>query len=298
MPDRPDTTVIGSYPTEIKNLEFIDKYYQNKQISWEKYIKNAVDDMVNAGINIISDGQTRDPFVNIYLRKIKGCRIRARPEVIDQVEFEKPITVGDIKYVKKIAPKKTKIVGLLAGPYTLAKSCVDMYYHDEKALSFDIAKVLQKEAELLQNHVDLISVDEPFFSISMPDYANDLIKIVTRKVKCKKRLHVCGDVSTIIPILLDMPVDILSHEFKAQPKLFKHFKEHSITKEICLGCIRSDKKRVESTKEIKNHILKGKDVFDGKIGQLAPDCGLRHIPKENAFKKLVNLVKAGEEVYG
>lgn len=298
MKDKPDTTVIGSYPSEINSLEFIDKYYQNKQISWEKYIKNAVDDMVNAGINIISDGQTRDPFVNIYLRKIKGCRIRARPEVIDQVEFEKPITVGDIKYVKKIVPKKTKIVGLLAGPYTLTKSCVDMYYHDEKALSFDLARVLQKEAELLQKHVDLISIDEPFFSISMPDYANDLIKIVTSKVKCKKRLHVCGDVSKIIPMLLDMPVDILSHEFKAQPKLFEHFKDYSMNKEICLGCIRSDKKRVESTKEIRNHIIKGKALFDGKISQLAPDCGLKHIPRENAFKKLVNLVKAGEEVYG
>jgi len=298
MEDKPNTTVIGSYPIKIDNHEFINNYYQNKKTSWQRYIKNAVDDMVNAGIDIISDGQTRDPFVNIYFRKIKGCRIRARPEVVDNVEFEKPITVDDIKYVKKIIPEKTRIVGLIAGPYTLTKSCVDMYYNDEKKLSFDLADVLQKEAELLQKHVDLISVDEPFFSVSIPDYACDLIEIVTKKLSCRKRLHVCGDVSKIIPVLLDMPVDILSHEFKAQPGLFNNFKDYSVDKKICLGCVRSDKKRVEDIEEIKKHILKGIDVFDGKINQLSPDCGLRQIPRENAFKKLSNLVKAGEEIYG
>lgn len=293
-----ETTVVGSYPTKINNLEFMKDFYKQKPPSWEKYIKTAVEDMVKAGINIVSDGQTRDPFVNIYFRKIKGCRIRDRAEVINKVDFVEPITVEDQKFVRKIIPEKTKLLGLLTGPYTLTKSCVNMYYNDERDLAFDLADVLQKEAELLQKHVDLISIDEPFFSVSPPEYANDLIKKVFKKVSCKKRLHVCGDISKIISMLLDMPVDILSHEFKAQPSLFDDFKDYSISKKICLGSVRSDKKRVESVDEIKNHILKAVDIFDNKIDQIAPDCGLRQMPRENAFKKLENLVKAGEELYG
>jgi len=293
-----ETTVVGSYPTEINNLEFMKDFYNQRLPSWEKYIKTAVEDMVKAGINIVSDGQTRDPFVNIYFRKIKGCRIRDRAEVIDKVDFVEPITVEDQKFVRKIIPKETKLLGLLTGPYTLTKSCVNMYYNDERDLAFDLADVLQKEAELLQKHVDLISIDEPFFSVSPPEYANDLIKKVFKKVSCKKRLHVCGDISKIIPMLSDMPVDILSHEFKAQPSLLDDFKDCSVSKKICLGSVRSDKKRVESVDEIKNHILKAVDIFDSKISQLAPDCGLRQMPRENAFKKLENLVKAGEELYG
>jgi methionine synthase II (cobalamin-independent) len=190
------------------------------------------------------------------------------------------------------------MIGLLTGPFTLTKSCVDMYYNDEKDLCFDLANILQKEAELLQEHVDLISIDEPFFSVSYPDYAKDIIKIVTKKVNCKKRLHVCGNVTNIIPNLLDMPVDILSHEFKAQPNLINDFKNYSVSKEICLGSVRSDKKRVEDTNEIKNHILKAIDVFDGKISQVSPDCGLRQIPRDYAFRKLKNLVKACDDIYG
>lgn len=293
-----ETTVVGSYPTEINTLEFMKDFYNQKLPSWEKYIKTAVEDMVKAGINIVSDGQTRDPFVNIYFRKIKGCRIRDRAEVIDKVDFVEPITIADQKFVRKLIPKETKLLGLLTGPYTLTKSCVDMYYNNEKDLSFDLADVLQKEAEILQNHVDLISIDEPFFSVSTPEYAKDLIKKVFKKVNCKKRLHVCGDISKIIPLLLDMPVDILSHEFKAQTSLLDDFKDYSISKEICLGSVRSDKKRVESIDEIRTHILKATDIFDNKISQIAPDCGLRQMPRENAFKKLENLVKAGEEIYG
>ena len=292
------TTVVGSYPIKIDNMEFMKNFYNKNPPSWDKYIKSAVDDMIKAGINIISDGQTRDPFVNIYFRKIKGCRIRDRAEVIDKVDFAGPITIKDQKFVRDIIPKETKLLGLLTGPYTLSKSCVDMYYNNEKDLSFDLANVLQKEAEILQKHVDLISIDEPFFSVSPPDYAKDLIKIVLKKVNCKKRLHVCGDVSKIIPMLLDIPVDILSHEFKAKPSLIDDFKNYSISKEICLGSVRSDNKKVESIDEIKNHILKGINVFDYKISQIAPDCGLRQMPRKNAFKKLENLVKAGEEIYG
>jgi 5-methyltetrahydropteroyltriglutamate--homocysteine methyltransferase len=293
-----ETTVIGSYPVEINNLDFFKDFYNKKPPSWDDYIETAVYDMVDAGVDIVSDGQTRDPFVNIFLRKMKGVRVRNRPEIVDNIEFKEPITVDDIEYVKNIIPSDTKIVGLLAGPFTLMKSCVDLFYNDEKQICFDIAKVLQKEAEVLQDYVDLISCDEPFFSVSFPEYGQELINLVFEKVEVKKRLHVCGDVTSIIPGLLDMPVDVLSHEFKAQTYLIDEFKDYSVDKEICLGCVRSDDAKVEDVSEIENHINKAIDVFDDKVTQISPDCGLRHLSRENAFKKLRNLVIAGESVNG
>lgn len=295
---KPQTTVIGSYPVKYNNMELMKGYFEDKEITWNKYVDDAVNDMVNAGINIISTGQTKDPFVHIFLRKIGGCRIRDRPEVVDKVEYIQPITVDEIVYAKTIIPKQNKLVGLLTGPYTLAKSCVDLFYNDEEKLSMDLANVLNKEAKNLQEHVDLISVDEPFYSVEMPEYAKDLLDIVFKDVKVSKRLHVCGDVSGIIPELLDIPVDILSHEFKASPKLFDSFKEYESSKNVCLGSVRSDDKRVESIGEITDHIKKGIEVFGERIIQLSPDCGLRMMPRDSAFEKLKNLVKAGDMVYG
>jgi 5-methyltetrahydropteroyltriglutamate--homocysteine methyltransferase len=292
------TTVIGSYPVQVNSHELMNSYFNQTESSWDKYIDSAVNDQIKAGIDIISDGQTRDPFVNIFVRKLKGCRIRDRAEVIDKVEYSSPITVDDQIYVKKIVPKNKEIVGLITGPYTLMKSCVDMFYNDEKQLAFDFAKALNQEAKNLEIHVDLISIDEPFFSVEMPDYSKELISTIFKNVSCSKRLHVCGDVSKIIPNLLDMPVDILSHEFKASPQLFDKFKNYNISKNICLGSVRSDKAIVESVDEIIKHINHGIDIFGDKICQISPDCGLRLQPRDVAFQKLKNLVSAGEKIYG
>lgn len=294
----PITTVIGSYPVEIDSEEIMKNYYNQKAISWDKYIKSAVNDMLNAGIQMISDGQTRDSFVNIFYRKIGGCRIRERPEVFEKIEYNGPITIDDQKYVKNIIPKNKKLIGLLTGPYTLSKSGVDLFYHNEKELAFDFAHVLKQEAKTLQRYVDMISIDEPFFSVSMPDYAKELLEIIIKEINCPVRLHVCGDVSPIVSNILEIPVDVLSHEFKALPKLFNVFKDHSFNQSICLGSVRSDNPILESTREIVNHIKKGINIFGDKIAQISPDCGLRFLPRDIAYKKLKNLVKAWSIVYG
>ena len=298
MKNNVTTTVIGSYPVNIDNYDLMNHYFGQKEILWSKYIESAVNDMVNAGIQLVSDGQTRDPFVNIFYRKLGGCRIRERPEVIDKIQYNEPIIIEDQKYVKQIIPENRQLIGLLAGPHTLSQSCVDLFYNDEKELAFDFAEALRKEAESLQKHVDMISIDEPFFSVSMPDYAKELIETVTSGIKkCPVRIHICGDISEIIPEILELPVDILSHEFKATPKLFDAFKDHSFSQRICLGSVRSDKPVVEPVDDIIKHIRRGIDVFGDKISQLAPDCGLRLLPKGIAFQKLKNLVEAGEKIY-
>lgn len=296
--EKPKTTIIGSYPVKIDVMELMNNYFSQTDISWKKYIDTAVKDLIDIGIEIISDGQTRDPFVNIFTRKLKGCRIRSRTEIIDKIEYDNPITIEDLKYVKKIIPKDIKLIGLITGPYTLTKSCVDLYYNNEEKIAFDFAYALSCEAKLMQNIVDIISIDEPFFSIVVPKYGKDIIGIITDSISCPIRLHSCGDVSKVVSELLDMPVDILSHEFKATPKLFDSFSEFNITKKICLGSVRSDNTKIEPVDEIVDHIRRGIEIFGNKIVQLGPDCGLRLLPRDIAFQKLKNLVKARNKVYG
>jgi 5-methyltetrahydropteroyltriglutamate--homocysteine methyltransferase len=292
------TTVIGSYPSDIDKMRIVKSYFNQEDYSWEDPIKSAVNDMINAGIDIISDGQIRDPFVNIFTRKLKGCRIRDRTEIIGKVDYIRPITIEDQRFVKNLIPKDKMLLGLITGPYTLTKSSVDHFYHDEKELAYDFANALRKEAESLAKIVDIISIDEPFFSMGVPDYGKDLISILSKDISCPIRLHCCGDITSVISDIIDMPVDILSHEFKAQPKLFDSFKDYNTSKGICLGCVRSDNTYIENVKEIIEHIKTGIDIFGDRVTQLAPDCGLRMLPRKIAFEKLKNIVIAGEKVYG
>ena len=298
MNNKIKTCVIGSYPVHADAMEIMNGYFNGEEVSWNKYIKYAVNDMINTGLDIVSDGQTRDPFIQIFTRKLKGCRIRARTEIVDKVEYNGPITLEDQKYVRSLIPEDKELACILTGPYTLSKSCVDLHYNDEKELAFDFAYALKQEAEIIQKHVDMVSIDEPFFSNEFPDYGKELIEIITKDISCPTRLHVCGDVSKIVPELLEMPVDILSHEFKASPQIFDAFKDYNFSQKICLGAVRSDDTQVESVEEIMKHVERGISIFGEKIVQLAPDCGQRLLPRDIAFQKLKNLVKVGEKING
>ena len=63
------TAVIGSYPVQVDTTDLMKNYFDQKESSWAKYIESAVGDMTTAGIEMIADGQTRDPFINIFTRK-------------------------------------------------------------------------------------------------------------------------------------------------------------------------------------------------------------------------------------
>jgi len=78
------TSVIGSYPVPIDTLEIMKDYFDEKESSWESYIHQATSEMVSAGIDIVSDGQTRDPFIQLFTRYLSdaGSEIEPRLSVL------------------------------------------------------------------------------------------------------------------------------------------------------------------------------------------------------------------------
>ena len=148
------STVIGSYPIEINKIKIIENYFSGLVEPWDTYIESAIGDMIKTNIDFISDGQTRDPFINIFFRNIKGCRIRSRPEVINKLEYSNHIILDDIIKSKKIIPKNKGLIGVIAGPYTLSESVVDHFYNNKKKLAFDFAKIIRKEIDLIIPYID------------------------------------------------------------------------------------------------------------------------------------------------
>jgi 5-methyltetrahydropteroyltriglutamate--homocysteine methyltransferase len=297
--EKPVLTVIGSYPVDINRLQLMQSYFQDAQLSsWHPIIKQAVDQMIHAGVSLVSDGQTRDPFMTIFTRGFTGCQVRERTEIIEPIEFAHPVTLSDLEFVRSILPNDIKFLGLLVGPYTLSQSVVDQVYNDDTEVAFAFAEALRQEAESIESVVDMISIDEPFYANKFPEYAPELIKHVLQNISCPTRLHACGNVTHIVSRLLDLPVDVLSHEFAATPELFHAFAEFpNEHKQICLGSVRSDQDEVESVDEIVKHLHRGQQIFGEKIAQVAPDCGLRLLPQHNAFLKLSRLHDAMKVVY-
>ena len=313
-------TVVGSYPVIIREPENLWEKVMDIFGIYDRYkyaIERAVRDQLNAGIDIVSDGQVRGDMVEIFVNNLYGFEGR---RVVGKVEFVEPITLRDIKFVKKIVSKysneKKGIKGIITGPCTIAGSVrVEDYYTDnrDETLIYDLANALKKEVESIQDHVSMIQIDEPILSTGLYDLntARRAIKRISENLKVPVVLHVCGDVSNIFQELNTFNVDILDHEFASNRKNLDILEETD--KKIGFGCINTKVKSVESIEEVKDllnealEILRNNPLFSdvrnneellkrlNEYMMVDPDCGMRLLPIDVAYEKLRIMVNASEE---
>jgi len=314
----------------IKEPENFLEKIKDKLGMFDRYkyaIEKAVIDQLNAGIDVLSDGQVRGDMVEIFVSNLYGFEGK---RVVNRIEHTKPITLKDIKFANAILNKnknnnsknngKNKnnsnksIKGILTGPCTIASSIrVESYYSDNKdeSLIYDLANALKKEAEAIQDYVSIIQIDEPILSTGMYelDTARRAIKRITENLKVPVSMHVCGNIVNIFEELNTFNVDILDHEFASNRKNLDILE--SIDKKVGFGCINTKLKSVESVDEIKDllseglEILKNNNSFMGLNGDIInklnshviidPDCGMRLLPLDIAYNKLKNMVIASEE---
>jgi len=292
-----EATVIGSMPVELDSKRYARKYLEHEyDTPYPALIKQAVDAQVEAGVEIVSDGQTRRDFVKLYASGFKGVLIQDRPQVVDEVAYNGPITLEDQEFVKSILPDAIRLKGIVTGPYTLAKNCVDQHYGDVQELAHAFAEGLAKEVEHLDKVVDFLQVDEPMMGVDYPEYGRDLIETVYRKASKPRMFHACGDVSQVFENFTGFPVDVLEHEFAANPSLLETVSECDFHQKIGYGCVRSDSMKVETVRQIKKHLQKGINEFGAEEMMVCPDCGMRNLTPTVAKKKLENMVDARDQL--
>ena len=315
-------TVVGSYPVVVGKPETLIEKIKDKLGMFDKYnyaIEKAVIDQLNAGIDILSDGQVRGDMVEIFVSNLYGFEGK---RVVNKIELTKPITLKDIKFANNVLNRyynkndknNKSIKGILTGPCTIASSVrVENYYSDNKDenLIYDLANVLKKEAEAIQNYVSMIQIDEPILSTGLYDLdtARRAIKRITENLKVPVAMHVCGNVVNIFDELNTFNVHILDHEFASNRKNLDILE--SIDKKVGFGCINTKLKTVESVDEIKDLINEGFEILknnksfmeingnmDVKLNNymiIDPDCGMRLLPLDVAQSKLKNMVIASDE---
>lgn len=285
------TTVVGSYPTGITI---------NTEDDVRKAIEIAVADQDELGVQIISDGQVRSDMVGIFAMNMKGYKkIGARYHITGRIEVpDKPATVDDYRYAKKISKKKVK--GIITGPTTMAKSSVvdassPYKSNTDPELIFDLAYAQAAEARaLMQAGAEVIQIDEPFFSVDADlETGIKAVNIVAKNIEIPA-MHVCGDIRPIFKKLLETNVRILDHEFAVSKNLEAMDKGliESYCKTIGFGCVDSTTNTVESVDQIEKTIRAGIEKIGKKNMWIDPDCGMRMRTREAASGKLRNMIEA------
>ncbi len=312
------TTVVGSYPKMPEAEEAIRKRKRG-EISEEEFhelvkpaIKKVVEDYIEAGVDIISDGeQSREDMVVYFAERIEGYAEGEWVRIFDNVYFRKPVVakklsyrapmaVADWEYAQSISQGRP-VKAIITGPYTMADWSFDLIYGDKRELVLELAKVLRREVEeFVKRGARYVQVDEPALPArpyrEEAELVKEALEIMLKGIDAKKIVHICfGRIEKIIPYILEFPVDQVDLEFKNSGfKLLPYLKEYGFNKELGYGVIDVHSLRVETVDEIYSDIMRlvKMDIIGPEKIYIDPDCGLKRLPRETAKAKLKNMVEA------
>ncbi|MEE0925574.1 MAG: methionine synthase, partial [Methanobrevibacter sp.] len=229
------TTVVGSFDINLKKAEtFGDKVksalglYDPYKIAVEEVVKFQLD----AGLDIVGDGQPRGDMVGSFVSHIPGFSYEMNSSVIvDKIKTPlEYIVLPDLKYAMAVLDKeldkrnlpaeeraKKGVKGIVTGPSTIVHSSrIESFYKDRNPAIIDTAHALRKEIEAInESGAKYIQIDEPFLSTGMVDIgtAKEAISILSEDIDIPVAMHVCGNLSDVFKDLLKFDIDYLDCEF-------------------------------------------------------------------------------------
>ncbi len=319
------TTVVGNYPkiTEEKtsvNLRRARNRFDLKKTTseelesaYQETIKRVIREQEEAGVDLITDGQIRwDDLLTPFAKNIQGIEIGGlrrffdnnvyyrRPIIKSKLSFADYSVVEEFKFAQ--ANSKKEIKPVIPGAFTFAMLSLDEFYHDEQKLVFDLAEILHKEAEKLnQEGAKIIQIDEPSLCFH-PDklkLVEESLKIITRGLTAKFALYLYfGSIKKLVPDLFDLPVDIVGVDVVSKKENLDLLLQYDGKKEIGLGCVDARNTKIESQSKLCVLFEKvTKKIPEDKIS-INPSCGLEFLPHAEAQKKLKNMVAAVKKFNG
>lgn len=289
------TTVVGSYPTvPAKTLAERARHFADPL---KASVNIAVQEQIDAGISIISDGQIRGDMIGTFASKLPGIREK---NVIGPVKpASQYITVADTKYALS---KHPFVKGIITGPSTLTYGLHlnTSQYRDKKELTVDITTALLREAHgLCQTGISILQLDEPIFSIGVSDLTigKEAIQRFRDEIPLPLCLHVCGPVHTIIDEYISMPVDILDLEGTQDAQNLSVLSRNELKgRYIGYGCVDTTKPVLETVQDIISRVEQALEHISPQQILLDPDCGMRMLPHAIAHEKIIRLCTAAKSI--
>jgi 5-methyltetrahydropteroyltriglutamate--homocysteine methyltransferase len=275
----------------------------------------AIRDMERAGIDIVTDGEIRrESYSNRFALALDGvdvdnpARTMGRagketmvPRVIGRIRRNRAVEVRDVEFLVSNTERRTKIT--LPGPFTLSQQAHDEFYKDEEAMAMDYAVAVNEEAkDLHRAGIDVIQFDEPWMQARPEAAARFGVRALNRALEGLEGdtvVHLCFGYAAVVrdkpsgysflPELADCTAKQISIE-AAQPRLDLSVLDSLPNKTIMLGVIDLGNESVETPDLVAERIRAGLLRVPPERLILAPDCGMKYLPRARAFAKLKAMV--------
>jgi 5-methyltetrahydropteroyltriglutamate--homocysteine methyltransferase len=283
----------------------------------------AIRDLERAGIDIVTDGEIRrESYSNRFATALDGfdaenpAIIVARtgqktpvPRVVGKIRRTRPVELRDMEFLRRNTDRAAKIT--LPGPFTMSQQAKNEYYADDEELAMALAEAVNAEARDLQKAgADVIQLDEPWVR-NNPDlarrYAVKAINRALEGITVPTVVHLCFGYAAVVPgstkpggysflaELAETTAAQISIE-AAQPKLDLGVLKELSSKTIMLGVLDLGDPEIETVAVIADRIRNGlKHVAADRL-VVAPDCGMKYMPRATAFGKLKAMCEAAAVV--
>src|ERR1700685_4626796 len=271
----------------------------------------AIRDQERAGLDIITDGeQRRESYSNRFATALDGIDVdnpgtvinrNGRPipvpRVVGSISSTSPIELRDLECLRANTGRAVKAT--LPGPFTMGKQAQDDYYKDEEAVAMAYAAAVNAEIkDLFAAGADVVQIDEPWMQ-QHPDKARRYgLKALDRAldgVTGTVAVHLCFGYAAVVhdkpsgysflPELEGSKAQQISIE-AAQPKLDLKVLKELPSKTIILGVIDLSNMTIETPQTVAERIRRALAHVPPNRIVVAPDCGMKYLPRALAFGKM------------
>ncbi len=312
----------GRFPPRVRALEL-----------WrvpEPYLAEAQDDATlmaikaqeEAGLDIITDGEIRrESYSNRFATALEGVDLdnpgtaldrsghpNPVPRVVGNIRRRHAVGVRDLEFLRRHTLRRVKVT--VPGPFTMAQQAqIDHYGGSRQLAAMDYAAALNEEIrDLFNAGADVVQIDEPYMQARPEEartYGLAALNRALENAAGTTAVHICFGYAAIIhsrpsgysflPELAECGCTQISIE-TAQSSLDCSVLTQLPGKKIILGVIDLSDPTVETPEIVANRIRRALPFVDPKNLLIAPDCGMKYLPREAAFGKLQAMVAGAQMV--
>jgi 5-methyltetrahydropteroyltriglutamate--homocysteine methyltransferase len=293
----------------------------------EPFLAEAQDDATvmaikaqeEAGLDIITDGEIRrESYSNRFATALEGVDIdnpgtaldrsghpNPVPRVVGGIRRRHPVEVDDLRFLKRHTDRKVKMT--VPGPFTMSQQAQNDFYKTDEEAALDYAAAVNEEIrDLFAAGADIVQIDEPYMQ-ARPEKARQYgLKALIRAldgIQGTTAVHICFGYAAVIherpsgysflPELAGCGCKQVSVE-TAQSKLDCSVLAKLEGKKIMVGSIDLNDMTVETPETVVARIKRALPYVKAENVIIAPDCGMKYLPREVAFGKMRAMAEAAK----
>ena len=293
------------------------------------YLQQAHDDATllairaqeDAGLNVITDGEIRrESYSNAFATALDGVDIdnpgsaldrsghpNPVPRIVGPIKRRHAVNVEAVKFLRAHTDRSIKVT--VPGPFTMSEQAQNDYYPSKEAAAFGYAEAVNAEvADLFAAGADIVQLDEPYLQArpeTARQYGVAVLNAALDGITGTTAVHLCFGYAAIIhdrpsgysflPELAATSADQISIE-TAQSGLDCAVLADLTGKTIILGVLNLGDPVVETADVIAGRVRRALPYVPADKIVLAPDCGMKYLPRESADGKLTAMVQAAERL--